>query len=100
MLGVNHRDRNTPVTRSTTKLHKAISPSMNDQWSGKTFRRYLRPPADRLSRSSAQPATVATARRSVGMSRPFRDVWLSLSLSDTTRVVRVTGAAHVTLGRT
>src|SRR4051794_31488041 len=61
MLGVNQRDRNTPDTRSTTKLHRAISPSMNDQWSGKTFRRYRRPSPDRLSRSSAQPATAPAA---------------------------------------
>ena len=38
MLGLNQNVRNTPVSSSTTKLHSAISPSMNDQWSGKTLR--------------------------------------------------------------
>ncbi len=38
MLGSNQKVRKTPVTRRTTKLHSAISPSMNDQWSGNTFR--------------------------------------------------------------
>ena len=50
------------------KVYSAISPIMNDQWSGKTFRRYLRAGRDRLSRSSVQPAAVATARLSEAMS--------------------------------
>src|SRR5689334_25150167 len=56
MLGVNHRVRNTPLRSRTTKLHRAISPSMKDQWSGKTLRRFFlaRPASPR--RSSAQPA--------------------------------------------
>ena len=37
MLGLNQSVRKTPVRSSTTKLHSAISPSMKDQWSGKTF---------------------------------------------------------------
>ncbi len=30
--------RNVPERSTTTKLQSAISPSMNDQWSGKTLR--------------------------------------------------------------
>ena len=29
------------MSSRTTKLHSAISPSMNDQWSGKTLRRFF-----------------------------------------------------------
>src|SRR5215207_3019776 len=57
MDGVNHRVRNTPVNSSTTKDHSAISPSMNDQWSGKTLRRFLRTTVASPNRSSAQVAT-------------------------------------------
>src|SRR5690349_9660273 len=57
MLGTNHRVRNTPVRSSTTKLHRAISPSMKDQWSGKTLRRFFLPIAARPRRSSAQLPT-------------------------------------------
>src|SRR3954453_6281259 len=60
MLGVNHRVRNTPLSRSTTKLHSAISPSMNDQWSGKTLRRFFLARVARPSRSSAHSATFPT----------------------------------------
>ena len=56
MLGVNHRVRKTPVRRSTTKLHSAISPSMKDQWSGKTLRRFFFMAVARPRRSSAQVA--------------------------------------------
>src|ERR1700712_1041972 len=56
MLGRNHSVRKTPVRSSTTKLHSAISPSMNDQWSGKTFRRFFLAIPARPSRSSAQVA--------------------------------------------
>src|SRR3954447_21047571 len=38
MLGLNQSERNTPVSSRMTKLHRAHSPSMNDQWSGKTLR--------------------------------------------------------------
>jgi hypothetical protein len=41
------------VRSSTTKLHSAISPSMNDQWSGKTLRMSFFPAPARPSRSSA-----------------------------------------------
>ena len=30
--------RNVPVIRMITKLYRATSPSMNDQWSGKILR--------------------------------------------------------------
>src|SRR3982751_6337128 len=60
MLGVNHSVRNTPVSRRTTKLHRAISPSMNDQWSGKTLRRFFFAAPARPSRSSAQVAAAPT----------------------------------------
>src|SRR3954470_22407165 len=56
MLGVNQKVRNVPVSRSTTKLHSAISPSMNDQWSGNTLRAKTLVSVPRLSRSSAQEA--------------------------------------------
>src|SRR5699024_10716835 len=54
MLGLNHRLRNTPVSSSTTKLHSAISPSMNDQWSVKTLRMLCLASFPMPSRSSAQ----------------------------------------------
>src|SRR3954451_25012704 len=57
MLGVNHRVRKTPLRSRTTKLHSAISPSMNDQWSGKTLRRFFLASVARPRRSSAHPAT-------------------------------------------
>src|SRR6516162_2524982 len=37
-------DRNVPVSSRMTNDHSAISPSRNDQWSGKTFRRNTRSP--------------------------------------------------------
>src|SRR5918993_1072255 len=57
MLGRNHRVRKTPVSRRTTKLHRAISPSMNDQWSGNTLRRFFFIPVARPRRSSAHEAS-------------------------------------------
>src|SRR3954464_13014580 len=57
MLGVNQRLRKTPLRSSTTKLHSAISPSMNDQWSGKTLRRFFFARVASPSRSSAHSAT-------------------------------------------
>ena len=42
---------------STTKLHSAISPSMNDQWSGKTLRRFFFIAVARPRRSSAHEAS-------------------------------------------
>src|SRR3954466_11838860 len=57
MLGVNHSVRKTPLSSSTTKLHSAISPSMKDQWSGKTLRRFFLAMVASPSRSSAHSAT-------------------------------------------
>src|SRR4051812_11859388 len=60
MLGLNQRVRNTPLSSSTTKLQSATSPSMNDQWSGKTLRRLPLPSLARPSRSSAHVAAAPT----------------------------------------
>ncbi len=60
MLGTNQRVRNTPVSSRTTKLHRATSPSMNDQWSGKTLRICFFMAVARPRRSSAQLATAPT----------------------------------------
>src|ERR1700712_578491 len=60
MLGLNHRVRKTPVRRSTTKLQSVTSPSMKDQWSGKTLRSCFLPALARPSRSSAQVAAAPT----------------------------------------
>src|SRR5690349_7214968 len=57
MLGLNHRVRNVPVSSRTTKLHSAISPSMNDQWSGKTLRICFLASVASPTRSSSQLAT-------------------------------------------
>src|SRR3954463_4440884 len=54
MLGWNQNVRNVPVSKSTTKLHSAISPSMNDQWSGNTLRICVRVAVAMPVRSSAQ----------------------------------------------
>src|SRR3954465_7303643 len=54
MLGWNQNVRKVPVSSSTTKLHSAISPSMNDQWSGKTLRIWVRVAVAMPVRSSAQ----------------------------------------------
>src|SRR6478672_7230036 len=59
MLGLNHRVRKVPVSSRMTKLHSAISPSMKDQWSGKTLRICFLVAVARPSRSSAQVATPA-----------------------------------------
>src|ERR1700761_4434457 len=60
MLGRNHSVRNTPVSSRTTKLHRATSPSMKDQWSGKTLRRLPLAALARPSRSSAQVPAAPT----------------------------------------
>src|SRR5881398_2634915 len=61
MLGLNHNVKNVPVNNKTTKLHNAISPNMNDQWSGNTFRICFLLTAARPVRSSTQAATRAGA---------------------------------------
>src|SRR5690348_1657373 len=57
MLGLNQSVRNTPVSSRMTKLQSAISPSMKDQWSGKTLRICFLVAVARPRRSSAQVAT-------------------------------------------
>src|SRR4051794_428594 len=56
MLGVNQNVRNVPVSSSTTNDHSAISPSMKDQWSGKTLRAKTFVSVPSFNRSSAHPA--------------------------------------------
>ena len=41
MDGWNQMARNVPDSSSTMKLYSAISPSRNDQWSGKTLRTFF-----------------------------------------------------------
>ena len=45
-----------------TKDHSAISPSMNDQWSGKTFFISTRTPLAPWNLSSSHPPTPSSAR--------------------------------------
>ncbi len=59
MLGLNHSVSRVPVSSRTTKLHSAISPSMKDQWSGKTLRICFFMAVARPVRSSAQVAAAA-----------------------------------------
>ena len=55
---VRTRTSGTPRSAAARRSdHSAISPSMNDQWSGNTLRRFFRISVARPSRSSAQPAT-------------------------------------------
>ncbi len=54
MLGLNQSVRKVPVSSRTTKDHSAISPSMKDQWSGKTLRICFFDSAAMPVRSSAQ----------------------------------------------
>jgi hypothetical protein len=65
MLGLNHSDRKTPVSSRTTKLHSAISPSMNDQWSGNTLRNCFFISPARPTRSSSQVTGPAIGLRLV-----------------------------------
>src|SRR5690242_17074320 len=73
MLGLNQRLRKTPVSSRITKLHRAISPSRNDQWSGKTLRScfFARPPSP--TRSSSH---------STGLVVPLREDAVALVLID------------------
>src|SRR5688500_5393299 len=82
MLGLNHSVRKTPVSSRTTKLHSAISPSMKDQWSGKTLRTCFLVAAAMPVRSSAQFAAapillglagLAAFRLAAGPVRPPQD---------------------------
>src|SRR3954452_4714091 len=99
MAGLNHRLRNTPVSSSTTKLHSAISPSMNDQWSGKTLRIcFLASPAMPV-RSSAHVATAPTRERLAGLAATLALVLISTSFPEARahRLGEVAGGDQVPL---
>ena len=49
-----------PVAITTTNEYSAISPSMNDQWSGKILSKKTRPPLATPSRSSSSLTTLPT----------------------------------------
>src|SRR5258708_32272851 len=55
--GVKNSDRYVPVSSRITNDQSAISPSMNDQWSGKTFFIRTRAPLAPLTLSSTHPPT-------------------------------------------
>jgi len=59
--GTKNSARYVPVSSKITNDHSAISPSMNDQWSGKTFRNATRQPRAAWNRSSSQPPSPLTA---------------------------------------
>ena len=64
--GTKKNDRKVPVSSRTTNDHSAISPSMNDQWSGNTFRMSTRNPRAPWNRSSSQ---LPVPRRAFGTSK-------------------------------
>ncbi len=66
------------------KLYSAISPSMNDQWSGKTLRRFFFIAVPRPSRSSTQLATPPSAPACVAVA-----AWV--------RLLRTNGRCHAHL---
>src|SRR3954470_10516249 len=99
MLGVNQRVRNTPVSSRTTKLHSAISPSMNDQWSGKTLRSCFLASEPSPSRSSAQVPTapMRLALPAVAGSVPLVLATFVVSMSATLPEARSHGFVEVAL---
>ena len=71
--GTKNSARYVPVSSRITKDHSAISPSMNDQWSGKTFfistrtprgavEPVVKPPADAAQRAGDLDRVVAHPR--------------------------------------
>ena len=58
MLGWKNSVRNVPVSSRMMNEYSAISPSRNDQWSGKIFRRKTRMPA-----GTVQPVVERRCRR-------------------------------------
>src|SRR3954467_2288945 len=93
MLGRNQSVRKVPVRSSTTKLHSAISPSMNDQWSGKTLRTcFLASPAMPV-RSSAHVATAPMRERLAGLAATLALVLISTSFPEA-RAHRFGEVAH------
>src|ERR1700733_1177771 len=59
--GLKNSARYGPVSSRITNDQSAISPSMKDQWSGKTFRIRTRTPLAPWNRSSSHPPTPETA---------------------------------------
>src|SRR6202035_2662835 len=59
--GLKNSARYVPVSSRITNDQSAISPSMNDQWSGKTFLIRTRTPLAPWNRSSSHPPTPETA---------------------------------------
>src|SRR5579871_2804159 len=59
--GTKKNARYVPVSSRITKDHSAISPSMNVQWSGKTFRIRTRTPRAPWNLSSSHPPTPSSA---------------------------------------
>ena len=59
--GTKNSARYVPVSSRITNDHSAISPSMNDQWSGKTFRIRTRTPRAPWNLSSSHPPTPLSA---------------------------------------
>src|SRR3984893_7985049 len=59
--GSKNSARYVPVSSRITNDHSAISPSMKDQWSGKTSRIRTRTPLAPWNRSSSHPPTPETA---------------------------------------
>ena len=54
--GLNQMVKKTPLSSRTMKEYSAISPSRNDQWSGKTLRKNGRPSLATPIRSSSHLA--------------------------------------------
>ncbi len=65
MDGTKNSERKVPVSSRTTKDHSAISPSMNDQWSGNTFRMSTRKPRAPWNLSSSHPPVPRQGLRNV-----------------------------------
>src|SRR5688572_20156353 len=99
MLGLYQRDRKTPVRSSTTKLHSAISPSMKDQWSGKTLRTCFFADPAMPARSSTQLAAPPNLERLGGVAAVLALVLMSASFPEARahRFPEVTGGDEVAL---
>src|SRR3954453_12916718 len=98
MLGLNHSVRNVPVSSRTTKLHRAISPSMKDQWSGKTLRTCFLASVARPTRSSTQLAAPPIRFGFSGLAAVRALVVAGLISSPTFPVARADRLVEVMLG--
>src|SRR4029079_11435907 len=90
-----------PVSSRTTKLHRAISPSMKDQWSGKTLRICFLAMVARPRRSSAHSAAAPT-RLGFGAAAALVPLVVNgvfISASPSFPVARADWFGEVTLGR-